>query len=75
MMHRGREEWQIRTLHNSVFKNGIVWGDELSDLRDGPGISWGDSRETLQRLCNCGGEVFEKLDYELYKSKAKIGIF
>lgn len=74
-MLRGKKEWQIRTPHNSVFKNNGVWGDELSDLRDGPGISWGDSRETLQRLCNCWGETFKKLDYEVYKNKAKIGIF
>lgn len=46
----------MRTVRTSVFKNGVVSGDELSDPRDGPGDLWGDNRETLQRLCNSVGE-------------------
>lgn len=74
-MYRVREEWQLRTAHTSAFENGVVW-DELSDLRDGPGNfkRWQQGNIT-KIVWLCWAEDFEKLDYNIYKSKAKIGLF
>lgn len=60
-MYRGREGWQIRTLHISVFKNGIVWGNELSGLRRGPGDSMRGQQGNITKIVwLCWGEAFKK---------------
>lgn len=64
-----------KTLHTSLFKNCIVW-DGLNDPRDGPGNfkRWHQGN-IVKIVWLSKAEAFGQLDYKVYKSKAKIGLF